>query len=252
MDDVCATEHLELSMDGLAQSVALVKNDAKTLPFTKGDEIAVIGPQANMSQSTFSYYGPSKPCGGKYYTLTDAVAKYGSNVQTALGVESDSDDVSGIPAAVELAAAADKVVLALGVDLSWAHEGHDSETLEIPAAQMQLVKETTAAAKSPVTVVFFCANPLDISALLSNPKIGAVVHVGQPSITIYGIAEVLFGEKSPAGRTIQTVYPSSYGDEISIFGAFLVKKQLPIKLSTETLLSRGICSLLLFFSGLAG
>ena len=72
-------------------------------------------------------------------------------------------------------------------------------------------------AKSPVTVVFFCANPLDISALLSNPKIGAVIHVGQPSTTILGLAEVLYGMTSPAGRTIQTIYPASYADEISIF-----------------------------------
>eukprot|EP01052_Picozoa_sp_SAG31_P036916 SAG31_NODE_4677_length_3040_cov_3.849031_5_plen_87_part_00 len=35
--------------------------------------------------------------------------------------------------------------------------------------------------------------------------------------TIYGLAEVLFGMRSPAGRTIQTIYPSSYADEISIF-----------------------------------
>jgi xylan 1,4-beta-xylosidase len=218
MEDVCSAEHLELSMDGLAQSAALLKNDAKTLPLTKGDVVAVIGPQANMSSSTFGYYGPSHPCGGKYLSLTDAVAKYGSNVQSHLGIpEADSDDLSGIPAAAKLAAAADKVVMALGVDLSWAHEGHDSTTLEIPAAQVSLVEATTAAAKSPVTVVIFCANPLDISSLLSNPKVGAVIHVGQPSITIYGIAEVLFGMKSPAGRTIQTIYPASYADEISIF-----------------------------------
>lgn len=82
---------------------------------------------------------------------------------------------------------------------------------------MTLVEATTSAAKSPVTVVIFCANPLDISKLLSNEKIGAIIHVGQPSITIYGIAEVLFGMKSPAGRTIQTIYPASYADEISIF-----------------------------------
>ena len=63
----------------------------------------------------------------------------------------------------------------------------------------------TAAAKAPVVVVVFCANPLDISALLANPKIGAVMHVGQPSTTIYGLAEVLYGEVSPAGRTIQTI-----------------------------------------------
>ena len=40
--------------------------------------------------------------------------------------------------------------------------------------------------QSPVVVVFFCANPLDISPLLSNVKVGAVMHVGQPSTTIYG------------------------------------------------------------------
>ena len=96
MDDVCSAEHLELSMDGMAQSAAMLKNDAKTLPFTKGDNIAVIGPQANMSQSTFGYYGPSSPCGGKYLSLTDAVAKYGSNVQMHTGIpEADSTDLSG-------------------------------------------------------------------------------------------------------------------------------------------------------------
>ena len=82
---------------------------------------------------------------------------------------------------------------------------------------MTLVEATTSAAKSPVTVVIFCANPLDISKLLSNAKIGAIIHVGQPSITFYGIEEILFGMKSPAGRTIQTIYPASYADEISIF-----------------------------------
>ena len=110
-------------MDGMAQSAAMLKNSDKTLPFSKGEQIAVIGPQANMSQSTFGYYGPSHPCGGKYLSLTDAVAKYGSNVQMHAGIpETDSSDLSGIPAAAQVAAAADKVVMALGVDLSWAHE----------------------------------------------------------------------------------------------------------------------------------
>jgi hypothetical protein len=38
-------------------------------------------------------------------------------------------------------------------------------------------------------------------------------------ITVYGLADVMFkeGGRSPAGRTIQTVYPSSYQDQISIF-----------------------------------
>ena len=32
-----------------------------------------------------------------------------------------------------------------------------------------------------------------------------------------GLAEVLYGMVSPAGRTIQTIYPAAYADEISIF-----------------------------------
>ena len=40
---------------------------------------------------------------------------------------------------------------------------------------------------------------LDISALLANPKIGAILHTGQPSVTMLGVGDVLFGVKPPAG-----------------------------------------------------
>merc|ERR1719473_708855 len=66
-------------------------------------------------------------------------------------------------------------------------------------------------------MVTYTATPLDISAQLANPKIGAVLHVGQPSSTIIGVGALLFGKSSPAGRTVQTIYPASYADEISIF-----------------------------------
>ena len=44
-----------------------------------------------------------------------------------------------------------------------------------------------AAAKKPVVVLVITANPLDISALLINPKVGAVLHLGQPSTTVLGV-----------------------------------------------------------------
>merc|ERR1712054_213334 len=61
------------------------------------------------------------------------------------------------------------------------------------------------------------ATPLDASDLLTNPKIGAVLLLGQPSVTVLGVGEIIYGDKSPAGRTIQTIYESSYQDQISIF-----------------------------------
>ena len=58
----------------------------------------------------------------------------------------------------------------------------------------------------------------DLSFFLSNPKVGAIVHAGQPSVTVLGLAEIMFeeGGRSPSGRTIQTIYPSSYQDQVCL------------------------------------
>jgi len=53
--------------------------------------------------------------------------------------------------------------------------------------------------------------------VLANPKVGAVLHVGQPSVQTLGIGDLLFGLKVPAGRTVQTFLPVSYAQQISIF-----------------------------------
>lgn len=68
-------------------------------------------------------------------------------------------------------------------------------------------------------MVTFTATPLDLTAQLANAKVGAVLHVGQPSVTIVGVGELLFGKTSPAGRMVQTAYPAydARADEISIF-----------------------------------
>ena len=36
--------------------------------------------------------------------------------------------------------------------------------------------------------------------LLQNPKVGAILHAGQPSVQTLGIGDVLFGHTVPAGR----------------------------------------------------
>ena len=58
--------------------------------------------------------------------------------------------------------------------------------------------------------VFFSpdtATPLDLTEVMANEKVGAILHVGQPSVTVVGVGELLFGKTSPAGRTVQTIYP---------------------------------------------
>ena len=50
------------------------------------------------------------------------------------------------------------------------------------------------AAASPVTIVLMTAVPLDLTPLLNDDNIGAILHMGQPSLTVIGIAPLLFGE----------------------------------------------------------
>jgi len=66
-------------------------------------------------------------------------------------------------------------------------------------------------------IVLSTANPLDLTDVLKHKNIGAVLHVGQPGVNIFGVGDLLFGKKSPAGRMVQTVYKAAYADQISIF-----------------------------------
>ena len=221
ISEICSDYSLKLSQDAVRQSAVLLKNLESTLPLdrAKAGTVAIIGPNTNLSQSDEHYYGPDHPCGNLFYTLVDALSS-GGQVRTvsALGVPTVlSEDQSGIPAAVQLAQSADTVVLAVGTDLTWSREGHDATNISFTTAQTILIEKVAAAAKKPVILVTMTATPLDLSAVLANPKIGAVLHLGQPSVAVLGVAPILYGESSPAGRTIQTVYESSYQDQISIF-----------------------------------
>lgn len=109
------------------------------------------------------------------------------------------------------------MVLALGTDLTWAAEGHDATRITLNKGQAALLAAVAAAARRPVVVVLLTATPLDISSLLADARVGAVLHAGQPSVQTLGLGDLLFGRRVPAGRTVQTVLPASYADQISIF-----------------------------------
>eukprot|EP01063_Lacrimia_lanifica_P019014 TRINITY_DN25_c1_g1_i1.p1 TRINITY_DN25_c1_g1~~TRINITY_DN25_c1_g1_i1.p1 ORF type:complete len:777 (+),score=300.19 TRINITY_DN25_c1_g1_i1:50-2380(+) len=218
--DVCSDDAKELARDGVRQSMTLLKNDAGTLPLDAAalGTVAVIGPNANLSWAIAGYYGPLKVCDGKFWNMVDAVEQYAQKTVTALGVpDVKSSDTSGVAAAAALAASADAVILVLGTDMTWAREEYDATNITFSDGQLALVAAVAAAADKPVTVVILSAVPLDISPLLSNAQVGAVLHAGQVSVQTFGVADVVFGARSPAGRAVQTQYPKAYQDMVSIF-----------------------------------
>lgn len=217
--EACSQESQSVAKEGAVQGTTMVKN-AATLPFAadKLSKVAVIGPLSNSTEKIAGYYGGNS-CQDKYWSLVDAVQQYVPNTVNVLGVSDvTTNDTSSIADASALAADADAVVITIGTDLSIGREGGDSKLgIELSSAQQKLVDEVAAAAKQPVVVAVFTHNPFDLSAILDNDNVGAVLYLGQPSVQVVGVGDVLFGKRSPAGRMVTTVYPASYGDEISIF-----------------------------------
>jgi beta-glucosidase-like glycosyl hydrolase len=218
--EICSEASLDAAREGSRQGSTLIKNDADTLPLdaSKLRSVAVIGPNADLSHSVAGYYG-GNPCNNTFHTIVDAVKQYVAKVSTTKGVTNvtAAASIANITAATAMAAAADAVVMVVGTDLSWAAEGHDATSISFSNGTLALIDACAKAAKKPVVVITLTATPLDITSLLSNPKVGAILHAGMPSVATMGVGDVLFGMIAPAGRTIQTVYPASYIGDISIF-----------------------------------
>ena len=219
---ICTASAQKIAREGAAQGAALFKNVNGTLPLAASTlkSVAVVGPNAQLSKAMAGYYGPAKACGEDFPTLVDAIRSYvpHATVRHAAGVPSViSDDTTDVPAAAALAKAADATVLVLGTDLSVARENRDAVNLTYSAGQLALVAAVAGAAPHPIVVVTLTAVPLDLAPLLTHPNVGAILHAGQPSIQTLGVADVLFGKVSPAGRAVQTVYPPSYQHQISPF-----------------------------------
>ena len=95
------------------------------------------------------------------------------------------------------------VLLVLGTDLTIASEGRDAVNITLSPAQQALHRAVSAASSKPLTVIILSAVPVDISDLLEDDNVGAVLWAGQPAVAALGIGDILFGQKPPAGRMIQ-------------------------------------------------
>ena len=119
---------VSLSLDGAAQSAVLVKNTAETLPWDRDSvgTVAVIGPTIGNSRNDAGYYGPRHTqFYPKFPGVLEAVQSGGKvKTVTAAGVRgASSEDQRFIGQAVNVAKGADRVVLAVGTDLTMGQEG---------------------------------------------------------------------------------------------------------------------------------
>ena len=225
-------EHIDLAREAAQKTMVLLKNDG-TLPLdaSKIKKIAVIGPNAK----TLDYGGytaePVTPGVSVYDGIKSFADSNGINVSYAEGCRlSDSpiafwqndnqtlisEDRANkmIAEAVNVAKAADVVVLCIGENVSYSREAWgeshrgDRESLELLGLQNELVKKINAIGKPVVTFVFG-GRPLNIRPAVDNSNaLAQCFYLGQQCGN--AVADVIFGKCNFEGKLSVTI-PNSAG-----------------------------------------
>lgn len=219
--EIDSAAHRALALRMARESIVLLTNKNHFLPLDPAalKTIAVIGPFAGYAQTGPNYTGRYskfvKPLDGiKSAVRPDTQVLYarGSGI-----LETDNPQQS-LAEAVDAAKKADVAILFVGTNQTTEREGIDRNSLDLPAAQLRLVRAVTAA--NPKTVIVLL-NGGPITLPIARPgatpeafrgwsiDARAILDMfwdGEEGGT--AIADVLFGKYNPAGRLPYTVYAS--------------------------------------------
>ena len=210
--ELLAPDHREAARAIARQSIVLLKNDGKLLPLdaSKIRSIAVIGALATDGLSELGSWraqGKAEDVVTVLKGITTALPA-GVKVTSAPGADPRNTDVSGIPAALKVAKAADVIVLMIGEDFDQSGESRSRSSLELPPSQMELARRVLALGK-PVVVLLANGRPLAIQEL--TEKAPAIVETWMLGVEAgNAVADVLFGKYSPAGR-LPAAFPRATG-----------------------------------------
>jgi len=198
-----AEEHLQTAKTAAEQSVILLKNDNRTLPFTdKVRTLAIIGP---MADAPYEQMGTWVFDGEKAHTQTPLKAiqeMYGNKVKIIFekGLEYSRDKrTDGIARAANAARQADAAVVFVGEESILSGEAHSLASLNLQGAQSQLIKALAATGKPIVTVVMAGRQLVVTDEVNASDAVLYSFHPG----TMGGpaIADILFGKVNPSGKT---------------------------------------------------
>jgi len=215
------TERRAVARDAARKAIVMLKNERDTLPLpASAKTLCVIGPLADASTEMKGPWwgaGEHEPAvtvlGGLRAALPQA------EIRHAPGVAIESDDDSGIDAAVALCDGADAVLLCLGERATMSGEAASRATPALAGRQQALAEAVMARAKKlgiPVIAILFSGRPLVVpwlaghaDALLAAWFLG--VEAGN------AIADVVTGQASPGGRTPMS-WPRAVGQVPVFFG----------------------------------
>lgn len=224
LDEVESPAHLALTRRAAAESVVLLKNDG-ILPLdkTKLKNIAVVGPNANSRSALIgNYHGTAS----RYVTVLEGIQDYlGEDVRVyySEGAHLYKDKVENLSAmpdrlseAKALADYCDLTIVCLGLDETL--EGEEGDTgnsdasgdkidLSYPESQRKLLEAVVSTGK-PVVLVSMTGSAMDLR--YADANCNAILQAWYPgALGGRAVADILFGEISPAGKLPVTFYESA-------------------------------------------
>jgi beta-glucosidase len=231
---VGSKQHGELARKVADEAIVLLKNKDSILPLDPGKfkTLAVIGPNANKKRlgtysSTPPYYvtvldgirnrvgGGAKVVYAEGCRISEPDSAPNLNAIFAYKAPSEEADRKLIKEALDTANSADAVILVLGGNETVSRESigdmgptmapsyGDSDTLELPGRQNELVSEVVKSGK-PVVAVLLNGKAYSIEKLAQQvPAIVEGWYLGQE--TGNAIADVLFGDVNPSGHLPVTI-----------------------------------------------
>jgi beta-glucosidase len=219
LDSAARRAHRDVAREAACRSIVLLTNRDSLLPIAAAPRrIAVLGPLADAREEMLGpWSGAGRP--EDMVTFLEGVRKAWpqSEITHAKGVDIDSDDMSGIPAAFDLARHADLVILCLGEARWMSGEAGCRARPGLPGRQAALADAVLESGK-PVVVLLSSGRPLTVSWLFE--RAGAVLatwYLG--SEAGHAVADVLSGRWNPTGR-LPVSWPIDVG-QIPIFYARL-------------------------------
>jgi len=235
--DLDPVEHQEIARRLAEHSVILLANDG-VLPLGRGEtpaKVAIIGPNADRTaalQGCYSFANhvlaafPDYPVSIAIPTVSEALSGAFSRaglaepqLSFALGCDVEGADTSGFAEAITVAQDADVAIVVVGDQAGLfgrgtVGEGNDTQSLDLPGVQRELV-EALVSTGTPVVMVVITGRPYAIGWALdgTGPRPSAVLQSFFPGEGGgLAIADVLTGLVNPSGR-LPVSLPRSSGAE---------------------------------------
>ncbi|WP_433291328.1 glycoside hydrolase family 3 C-terminal domain-containing protein [Actinoplanes sp. CA-030573] len=183
--------HHALAREIAGRGIVLLKNEGAVLPLrTEGQTIAVLGELARTPRYQGGGSSQMTPT-----RLDDALTAMSEAAPGRVGFAAGGDE------AVRLAGSSDIAVVFAGTEQET--EGADRESLDLPAAHLELIRRVAAA--NPRTVVVL-SNGAVVTTKPWDADVAGLVEgwlLGQAGGS--AVADVLFGRVNPSGRLAETI-----------------------------------------------